>query len=102
MLILGTLYAFGEEKNGKKAIKWCTKAAKEGNVLSMCTLGKIYRDGEIVERDIKKAIKWYSKAAELGYEQANIHIGEIYLYGIGIEKNLEEAEKWFEKTDKTF
>ena len=44
--------------------------AKKGQPYAQLTLGDMYRDGRLVERDDVEAYAWYAVAAEQGVEEA--------------------------------
>ena len=75
--------------------EWFQKAADAGNDYGMWNLGKFYRDGTGVEKDIDKAIELLTKAANLGCKGAITDIAWIYRYGKGVKINGEEAVKWY-------
>lgn len=57
-------------RNYRSAIKWYTKAAEQGSVLSQFNLAACYEEGQGVEKDIRKAIYWYNEAAKQGSRSA--------------------------------
>ena len=46
---------------------WFRKAAEQGNAFAQHTLGKMYRDGVGVTKDLNEARKWFEKAAAGGH-----------------------------------
>ena len=68
----------------------------------MWNLGKFYRDGTGVEKDIDKAIELLTKAANLGCKGAITDIAWIYRYGKGVKINGEEAVKWYRRKNLIF
>ena len=106
------------------------KGSAGGNAESMGCLGRIYRDGKGVEKDLNKALElfeyaasknpsWYYEYADLLYvvstEQSfekllslsesgnSIAMGRLaraYRDGHGVQKDLEKAELWFFETVK--
>lgn len=79
--ILGNMYAYGQgiEKDAKEAVKWYTKAAKQGHSEAQIQLGNIYEKGQLIKKDVDTAIRWYSKASEKGEGQASVALAKIYL-----------------------
>lgn len=59
-------------------------------------LGRMYRQGENVARDLEKAIYWYQQSANQGYTQAWIHLGQIYHDEESVQ-NLSLAFQYFLK-----
>src|SRR5689334_15647862 len=67
--LLAELYFRGKkvQQNYKKAAKWFTKAAEQGNEWAQCGLGDLYRCGWGVQQNDEEAFKWYRKSASNGY-----------------------------------
>ena len=88
-----------EGKMHRKAVRWFTKAAKQGNVEAMYCLGECYDYEGIlgVRHNNRKAFLWYKRAAERGYEEAMLELGFYYQRGIGVKKNLDLAAEWYDK-----
>ena len=61
----------------------------------MRSLGKIYREGDGVEKDAAEALKWYSLLAKEGDGEAQFIVGEMYLAGEGTEADRDAAINWF-------
>lgn len=103
---IGYYYDDGLKKsNGKvivdaniiKAVKWYTKAAKQGEVSAQDALGTTYSSGDReIGVNLKKAIKWTKKAIEQGSPTSAYNLGTIYR-DLG---NLEKAFKWYKKSVK--
>lgn len=94
---LGTMYEFerlGIKKNYKKAIKWYTRAASQGDINAQFRLGKIY---ETIEQDYTEAIKWYEKAGSQGADNAFLCLSKMYEKGIGVKANHVVAKNWYNK-----
>ena len=81
----------------REAIKWYTKAAKQGNVEAMFCLGECYEYTYGVRRSYRKALLWMKRAAERGFEEAFWKLGIYYKQGIGTKKDLATAAEWYEK-----
>ncbi|HIP02161.1 MAG TPA: sel1 repeat family protein, partial [Campylobacterales bacterium] len=59
--LLGFMYENGLKVavNIKRAAKWYTEAALQGDILSQYNLAIIYKEGKgEVEKDMKKAFRW--------------------------------------------
>ena len=66
---LGIYYSLGSNgvsQNSKKAVKWYTKAAKQGNAMAQGLLATMYRDGKGVLTDYKRAYMWWDLATYNG------------------------------------
>jgi len=70
--------------------------AKGGDAEAMCEVGRCYREGLGVEKDVLKASEWTRKAADGGSLLAK---GQCYEFGYGVEKDEKEAVKWRQKAD---
>ena len=71
--LVGELYHMGApgiEINYNKAREWYLKAVKGGNGVAANHLGRLYLNGEGVQKDEKEAAAWYKKGMELGDEAA--------------------------------
>jgi TPR repeat protein len=87
----------GVVQDYKQAVKWCAKAAEQGNAKAQGSLGAMYYLGEGVVRDYKQAVKWLTKAAEQGNATAQLHLGICYSRGKGVVQDYIEAVKWCAK-----
>ena len=99
----------------KKAAIWCRRAADDGEIFAIETLGDYFSQGNGVKKDVMEASTWYRKAAEqfdgkkqfkeaarfyhkaadLGDANSLYKLGLYYDEGLGVSKNLEEAENMF-------
>jgi hypothetical protein len=59
-------YGIHRFKNFIRAFKHFVFAAERGHLESMIMVGKIYQNGDGVDRDISNAIAWYKRAEALG------------------------------------
>ncbi len=55
----------------RKAILWCQRAAEEGDLFALSTLGDYYRQGNGVTIDFAEAAGWYRKTAKQYKKQGN-------------------------------
>ncbi len=70
-------------------------SAASGDVDAQIKLGKMYRDGNGIEKDGKKAVEWLTKAAEQGSLNAHYLLGDIYASGNGVPLSYSKALEWF-------
>ena len=84
-------------KMNSEAVKWYTKAAKQGNEEAMYRLGKCFRDKSSGKRSCRKSFLWYKRAAERGHKEAMEELGFCFQRGIGTKKDLATAAEWYEK-----
>ena len=78
------------------AVKWFTKAAKQGNVEAMYYLGECYMEMFGVRHSVRKAMLWLRKAAKQGNWYAQLKVADCYFKGNGIKLDYKEAINWYE------
>ena len=88
----------GEEYNPELAAKLFTEAANGGITVAKYKLGKMFLNGDGVEKDIPKAIEWLKQAAAEENEFAEYALGRLYLKGEEVEKDTIAAEEYLLKT----
>jgi TPR repeat protein len=59
--------------------------------------GKMYDDGEFVERDPGEAHQWFLKAAQQGHVQAELALANQFLDGRGTARDNRKAFYWYKK-----
>lgn len=67
--------------NVDESVKWLSKASKKGNSEASNKLGKMYRKGRHVKKDINKAIEFYTDAADRNDQKAIYRLALIYYEG---------------------
>ena len=72
-------------------------AAESGDAGSQYKLGKIYYEGNGVDRDYTKASHWFREAADQGLAEAQFSLYCAYYEGSGVDKSYDEALKWLRK-----
>ena len=78
-----------------KAVKWYTKAAKQGEISAQDALGTTYSSGDReIEINFKKAIKWTKRAIKQGSSMSAYNLGSIYR-DLG---KLQKAFKYYKKS----
>lgn len=77
-----------------QAVDWLTQAAEAGLDYAQYTLGKLYRDGGLVEQDTTQAVVWFSQAAEQGNQYAMYALGKLYLE----VDDPTAARRWFQQS----
>ena len=72
-----------------------TEAAEAGQARTQYALGKIYRDGQGVEKDVQKAVELFTLAAMQGNSFAAFALGKMYLSDDpALSRNVAAALKW--------
>ena len=102
---LGLMYLEGDgvQQNYDDALRYLTRAAGAGDVISQFNLASMYVNGHGVEKDNSKAFEWYKKAAMQGDAAAQYALGTAYDQGIeaelgeGVEQDYNKAVEWYKK-----
>ncbi|MBL4891834.1 MAG: SEL1-like repeat protein [Rhizobiaceae bacterium] len=76
------------------------QAAASGNLSALFEIGRIYTDGNGVERDLTEAAKWYRLAAERGHGPAQYRLGNFFEKGHGMARDIDEAMVWYRLSAK--
>ena len=106
----GDRYYWGQKEIGiqqdyKKAAEWYLLAANQGYSHVQYMLGKMFENGQGVEKDIDAAFKWYSNdvSQEDEYQAwpsptAMRYMSYCYQYGLGgVSKDNSKASYWMTK-----
>lgn len=64
-----------------KAAYWFLKAAEQNNRAAQCYIGRCYRDGTGVEKNMEKAIYWLKQSATNGNEYGQLNYGDCFRDG---------------------
>lgn len=62
-----------------KAVKWLEEAARQENPFADYALGRLYKEGVLLEKDMEKAVFHLQRAADAGNSFAQYQLGKIYL-----------------------
>lgn len=81
-----------------KALAYFNLAAKLGNAGAQYNLGRMYYNGQGIEKDYVKAAEWYQKVAEKGDEEVYNQVVWAYL----LAGKFADALPWAEKAVETF
>ena len=94
--VLGAIGTFGLPRDISLGLKLMKRAADQGHVRSMDSIGTLYQHGQLgIPKDPIEAVAWYRKAAELGYPLDEERLGSAYEFGQGVEQNPAEAKIWY-------
>lgn len=88
----------GENYNPEFAVKLFVEAANGGITVAKYKLGKMFLNGDGVEKNIPKAVEWLKQAAMEENEFAEYALGRLYLQGNEIEKDTISAEDYLLKS----
>jgi TPR repeat protein len=91
----------GVEKNPGLAAKWLISVAKANGGYATYLVGRFYRDGYGVEKDLAEAYKWFHIGAEEGIRQSQIARGILHpRLTPGVWLKAQMAQKaWAEKRE---
>jgi TPR repeat protein len=76
------------------ATRWDTEIEKFTNPEVIATIGALYLEGRLVQRDLVKALRYFRNAAVHGQPGAQRWAGTLLASGEAGERNLEEAYQW--------
>lgn len=62
-----------------KAVKWLEEAARQENPFADYALGRLYKEGVLLEKDMEKAVFHLQRAADARNSFAQYQLGKIYL-----------------------
>lgn len=83
-------------KNYKEALNWCNAASKHpGQSLAKYMLGKMYEEGNGVEKNYKIAKALYLRDLDGTYARQIVRLGVMYQEGKGVPKDLITAYMWY-------
>ena len=83
-----------QKKNYKQALTELTPEAKRGKPEAMYLLGKMYAEGQGVERDDVQAFTWFQKAADADFAPAQGMLGMFYAQGRGAMRDNTKSIEW--------
>jgi TPR repeat protein len=86
----------GVERDGREAILWFARAARQGHLLAINMIGRCYDLGWGVEVDKARAAEWYRAAALRGLDWGMYNYGTLLALGEGVKQDRAEALRWFE------
>lgn len=101
--IWGDNYFYGKngyEQDYTQALYWYHKAADEGNMYSMNSLGICYLNGSGVPQNDELATDWFEKASDNGNPEGAYNLAECYYSGKGRKQSIDKALEYWAKADK--
>ena len=81
--------------NAENVLVKLEREARAGNAEKSFTLGKMYLNGDQVEKDTVVAARWILMAAEQGHAEAAYKIATMLETGQGTPKNDKDAFNWY-------
>ncbi len=76
--------------------------AEDGDPEAQFKLGRMYQEGQGVQKDHAEAAKWYRRSAEAGQPFAQNNLGVMYKNGRGVEQDNVQAYFWFSLAAKYY
>jgi len=83
-----------EKKNYKRAFTELSAEAARGKSEAMYLLGKMYAQGQGIERNDALAFAWFQKAAAADYAPAQGMLGMFYAQGRGAKRDNTKSIEW--------
>lgn len=85
-----------ENVDPEEGIRLLTLSAMQGFDVAMYRLGKLYLQGEVVEKNVGEALRWFWKADAKDNPYAQYQLGKLYLKGEDVSANYATAQRMFE------
>lgn len=88
----------GSSHDGRDALEWYLRSAKNGFSHAQHALGVIYREGLLGEKkNLSECVRWLRAAAEQGHPAAQNSFGQRYRMGEGVGRDVNQAIVWFRR-----
>jgi localization factor PodJL len=87
----------GVPQNNEEAVRWLTRAAKNGLAPAEFRLAGLYEKGIGVKKDLANARDLYRAAAEKGHGKAMHNLAVLYAEGADGSADYRAAAQWFRK-----
>lgn len=87
-----------ENFDPEEGLRWLTLSAMQGFDIAMYRLGKLYLQGDILEKNISEALRWLWEADAKDNPYAQYQLGKLYLKGEDVPADHVTAEQMFEKS----
>lgn len=83
------------ESDKSTVINLYKESIKNGNEVSMYNLGKLFDDGNKVDRDYLVAYDYYRMAAKHNYPDAQAELGWMFAEGHGVSRDYYKSAYWY-------
>ena len=92
-------YYFNEKQDQEQALYWAERAANRANLKGLLILGKLYYQGEVINRDFASALRCYQQALAIDKDNrlALNQLGIMYYKGEGMEIDFRKAASFCER-----
>lgn len=100
--IRGREYLNAESENfdPEEGMRLLTLSAMQGFDIAMYRLGKLYLQGDIIQKNITEALRWLWEADAEDNSYARYQLGKLYLKGEDVIADHDTAERMFEKSSE--
>lgn len=82
-----------DEYSPEEAIEWLYRSSEQGYDIAMYKLGKMYLQGDVVNKDVSRAIFWLQQADEQNNQYAQYLLGKTYMNGVDVKADYVKAEE---------
>ncbi|KAF9162281.1 hypothetical protein DFQ26_003702 [Actinomortierella ambigua] len=80
----------------QQGLDWYLRAAKQGHIEAMNTLGMMYSSGTGgVTQDDAQSLAWYRRSAELGSAIGQFHLAWLLEHARGAPLDIPQATRWY-------
>ena len=83
--------------NPQEAAQWYRRAAEQDFAPAQVALGRMFLQGEGVERNPTQGLQWLQRAAENGDLESQFAVGQCYLNGIGTQQSSSQGVQWIQQ-----
>ena len=95
-------WAAYERGDYELAVELIRPYAEDGDPEAQFKLGRMYQEGQGVQKDHGEAAKWYRRSAEAGQPFAQNNLGVMYKHGRGVKQDNVQAYFWFSLASKYY
>lgn len=86
-----------DQTHGMSLVLYSASSAYSPSAEAQCYLGRLYRDGVAVAKDLNISYAWFKKAADNGKRAAIFELGECYAKGRGKLPDAEQAFTYYKQ-----
>lgn len=87
-----------EDFDPEEGLRWLTLSAMQGFDIAMYRLGKLYLQGDVIEKNIGEALRWLWEADAQDNSYAQYQLGKLYFKGEDVAADYATAQRMFEKS----
>ena len=79
------------KQENSECLVWYQRAFENGDIDAPYDIANLYREGEIIPKDLQKYIEYLVKADEIGNDSATLDLACAYFQGEGVEVDKEKG-----------